>query len=942
MAKQRILVDADLSVIKEQLREVENLSQGVRLLAIYQVKLGRDSQELAKFYNVSNRAICNWINAYNTEGLDGLRDKQRAGRPSRLDDKQKEKLRTAITDTPRNYGYNTDAWNASLVNDYIRREFDVDYKKPQIYNLLHDMDMSFRRGQANEAGAPETEKGEKKKRTRSPKAGLVKEQMKKLKTAIKDGPRKCGYVAEIWTVPLISDYIKREFGMSYNNLKVYDLLNEIGIFLRQHEFEKKQAPNGADASVAAKVSAGTPQTVKRRKRRTSMIELNEEQKTKLRQAIADSPKNHGYTAKSSWSVPLIADFIKREFEIEYDKTKVYRVLYGMEIHLRQQKDVATKEAESDKTAEIIETASAPKKRGRKPKAAKTAEVAEVAVAPKKRGRKPKAAKTAEVAEVAAAPKKRGRKPKIAQTAEVAATPKNRGRKALTNTSLDEEQMAKLRFVLKSKPQDLGYYDKAWSVPLLISHIQREFGILYEKSRVYRLLYRMGVQLKDKEITKTISDSSVKSAETSSKIELNEEQTAKLKQAFTDNPRNHGYEADTWKMPLMCDYIKREFDLSCDKSSVYRLLYRLGIYLKQYKQNSTEEDIKRVSKKSEGKGRKKTDKSKREEEMMANLKPVFADSPKNHGYEAENWKVSLVSDYLKREFGLEYDNSKVYRLLYSADIHLNNLKEGADIKKPKKSKVETKLEAKSEVETKVKAKKKRAKAVFDEKQTEQLKSTLAETPRNQGYEADAWSMSLIISYIEKEFGIKYERAKLYPLLYSMGIHLRNQKNVAPKVTERKARTKKTLGMLDDAQLEKLKQALAGKPSDYGYEKTKWTVKLLGDYLKREFEATFDNHKIYRLLYSLGSPLNSLKKSVVDSGKKLRKKRTTKPKMVELNEVQINTLKTALSDSPRNYGLEADNWTAPLLIAHIKREFGILYDNTQVYRVLYGLGVRLRQK
>ena len=54
MSKERISVAVELSTIKSQLRKDERFSQGVRLYAVYQIKLGRNAEELEELYNVTH------------------------------------------------------------------------------------------------------------------------------------------------------------------------------------------------------------------------------------------------------------------------------------------------------------------------------------------------------------------------------------------------------------------------------------------------------------------------------------------------------------------------------------------------------------------------------------------------------------------------------------------------------------------------------------------------------------------------------------------------------------------------------------------------------------------------------------------------------------------------------------------------------------------------
>jgi len=148
MSKERISVEAELSIIKSQLRKDEKFSQGVRLYAVYQIKQGRTAKELEELYNVSHKSICNWAHRYNRDGVEGLKDKPRSGRPSRLSEDQRAKLRDALRNKPENIGYSSGVWSGPLILDYIRKTFGVTYKRAQVYNLLRSIGFTYQRGKA--------------------------------------------------------------------------------------------------------------------------------------------------------------------------------------------------------------------------------------------------------------------------------------------------------------------------------------------------------------------------------------------------------------------------------------------------------------------------------------------------------------------------------------------------------------------------------------------------------------------------------------------------------------------------------------------------------------------------------------------------------------------------------------------------------------------------
>ncbi|KAA6332781.1 hypothetical protein EZS27_018739 [termite gut metagenome] len=84
MSKQRLSVHTDPSILKSQLRKDEKFSQGIRLYAVCQIAKGKSAEELEELYHVSHKSVCNWVHRYNSEGLQGLIDRPRGGRFSRL------------------------------------------------------------------------------------------------------------------------------------------------------------------------------------------------------------------------------------------------------------------------------------------------------------------------------------------------------------------------------------------------------------------------------------------------------------------------------------------------------------------------------------------------------------------------------------------------------------------------------------------------------------------------------------------------------------------------------------------------------------------------------------------------------------------------------------------------------------------------------------------
>jgi len=133
--------------LKSLLRKDEKYMLGVRLHAVYQVSLGAVPRSLEKAYGVCFRSICTWVNEVNKHGIEGLKDKIRSGRPSRLSEEKRAELkRILLSDLPEQYGYNTGTWNGILIIDLLEKKFGIKYRKAQIYNILRDLGFSFKKG----------------------------------------------------------------------------------------------------------------------------------------------------------------------------------------------------------------------------------------------------------------------------------------------------------------------------------------------------------------------------------------------------------------------------------------------------------------------------------------------------------------------------------------------------------------------------------------------------------------------------------------------------------------------------------------------------------------------------------------------------------------------------------------------------------------------------
>eukprot|EP00825_Cyclidium_porcatum_P025944 TRINITY_DN28060_c0_g1_i1.p1 TRINITY_DN28060_c0_g1~~TRINITY_DN28060_c0_g1_i1.p1 ORF type:complete len:157 (-),score=3.92 TRINITY_DN28060_c0_g1_i1:39-509(-) len=141
MGKQTMTIkDYDTKKIRSLLRKDPNYLVGIRLYAIYLVSLGQSSRKLESLFNVSYKQITNWVHRFEQQGLEGLHDKPGKGRKSKLTAHQKDEIREyIISNEPLLNGYDSNYWTVPMIQEFIKKQYGIDYQKAHIYNILRDM-----------------------------------------------------------------------------------------------------------------------------------------------------------------------------------------------------------------------------------------------------------------------------------------------------------------------------------------------------------------------------------------------------------------------------------------------------------------------------------------------------------------------------------------------------------------------------------------------------------------------------------------------------------------------------------------------------------------------------------------------------------------------------------------------------------------------------------
>ena len=116
-----------------------------RLQAVVLNSEGRTSGELAAILKAPRSKVSQWLAQYQANGVDGLLEGYRSGRPPLLTAEQRIQLGDILDGGPVAYGLDTGIWTSPMLAWVIEEEFNVTYHPGHVRKLLHTMGFSIQR-----------------------------------------------------------------------------------------------------------------------------------------------------------------------------------------------------------------------------------------------------------------------------------------------------------------------------------------------------------------------------------------------------------------------------------------------------------------------------------------------------------------------------------------------------------------------------------------------------------------------------------------------------------------------------------------------------------------------------------------------------------------------------------------------------------------------------
>lgn len=133
---------------------------GFRIAAMILILKGWKSTQVAALFDVSRWSVVKWIQKANEQGIQGINEGQRPGRPSRMDEEIEKDLEKALSRDPREFGLKRNRWDGIVVVEYVERFHGVKIKVRQAQRWIRRLGFSlkvpiYRYAQATAQGVEE-------------------------------------------------------------------------------------------------------------------------------------------------------------------------------------------------------------------------------------------------------------------------------------------------------------------------------------------------------------------------------------------------------------------------------------------------------------------------------------------------------------------------------------------------------------------------------------------------------------------------------------------------------------------------------------------------------------------------------------------------------------------------------------------------------------------
>jgi transposase len=166
--------DADMIVLglQDEIRRSEESRYDHRLHGVLLVAQGMTCPEVGRLLGDAPRTVERWVHQFEQDGLAGLTEGERPGRPARLNAIQLEQVQQVLRDTPAAAGLVGNLWDGRTLSAYLAQQYGIALGVRQCQRLFRQFGFRLRKPRGLVAKAdPELQAAHKKTQQHGGKSG---------------------------------------------------------------------------------------------------------------------------------------------------------------------------------------------------------------------------------------------------------------------------------------------------------------------------------------------------------------------------------------------------------------------------------------------------------------------------------------------------------------------------------------------------------------------------------------------------------------------------------------------------------------------------------------------------------------------------------------------------------------------------------------------------
>ena len=145
--KPLIISDAETMclALQDEIRRSDESRYDHRLHGVLLVAQGMSCPEVGRLLGDSTRSVQYWVHRFEAEGLAGLTETDRPGRPARLSEAQLTELSAVLRKPPSAVGLTVNLWDGKTLAVFIERRWNTEIGVRQCQRLFRQLGFRLRK-----------------------------------------------------------------------------------------------------------------------------------------------------------------------------------------------------------------------------------------------------------------------------------------------------------------------------------------------------------------------------------------------------------------------------------------------------------------------------------------------------------------------------------------------------------------------------------------------------------------------------------------------------------------------------------------------------------------------------------------------------------------------------------------------------------------------------